>query len=347
MVLYILGTGIYLQPFTVRTWLRIGLSLVVFVVFWHVLRAIILYVRERYPNRQQTAQRLILTFMAGVPAAVALSWLSGVLRHFVQFGTFAHYQNTDQASSFTLNNLKISLHVFGVDVFQAIITVGFYQVIYEILFFVQKSTLDQKRLRQAEQEREKLRTANLQSQLDALKQQVNPHFLFNSLNVLDSLIEEDPKQARVFLDELSTVYRYLLRSNRDSNLTELSNELDFINSYYHLLKTRHGAGLSLTVDVNDRYQDHQLPPLTLQLLVENAVKHNIVMVEQPLHIDIFIDSNGQLEVRNNIQRKTIRVASNGIGLTNILAKYQVLNQPPPIIREGEGQFVVTLPLIKA
>ncbi|MBC7920650.1 MAG: histidine kinase [Ferruginibacter sp.] len=194
-------------------------------------------------------------------------------------------------------------------------------------------------------ETERLQKVNLQSQLEALKQQVNPHFLFNSLNVLDSLIEDDPRQASAFLDQLSTVYRYLLRSN-EQNLADLNTELQFIKSYFHLLRTRHGVGLNLTVAVDERFGRYQLPPLTLQLLVENAVKHNVILREQPLTIEILTDAQAHLLVRNNIQQKRTRVVSNGVGLSNILTKYRMLNQPVPTVWEADGQFVVTLPLIE-
>ncbi|GAB4025077.1 sensor histidine kinase [Spirosoma gilvum] len=181
-------------------------------------------------------------------------------------------------------------------------------------------------------------------QIQALQGQVNPHFLFNSLNVLDSLIEEDPERARIFLEEMSTVYRYLLRAN-EQPLTDLGAELTFIQSYYHLLRTRHGRGIELVMNVPESYQTYQLPPLTLQLLVENAVKHNVALPDQPLFVDISIDSDSRLLVRNNIQRKTSRVLSNGVGLSNILTKYQMLGQPTPVIQEVDGQFLAILPLI--
>ncbi|GAB3711909.1 hypothetical protein GCM10027592_49960 [Spirosoma flavus] len=241
--------------------------------------------------------------------------------------------------------MTISFNMFGFDFVQAATNFIFFQVIYEALFFARDSRQYQQKLKQAEQEQEKLRVANLQSQLDTLKQQVNPHFLFNSLNVLDSLIEDDPRQARVFLEELSTVYRYLLRAN-EQHLTDLGTELDFIHSYYHLLRTRHGPALQLNVMIDERYQSYRLPPLTLQLLIENAVKHNIILPDQPLHIDIFTDEESRLQIRNNVQRKTMRVVSNGVGLTNILTKYKMLDQPAPIISEKDGQFLVTLSLIE-
>ena len=181
-------------------------------------------------------------------------------------------------------------------------------------------------------------------QMRALQSQINPHFLFNGLNTLSSLIDESPRQASDFVDELSKVYRYLLRSN-DNDLTTLSVELGFIQSYFHLLKTRHGANIRLEVAVQDCHAEALLPPLTLQLLVENAVKHNVILSKQPLTIRIQTNTQKQLIVENSLQRKTLRVDSNGVGLSNITVKYQLLNQPPPLIEEREGWFRVTLPLL--
>ncbi|GAB3941515.1 histidine kinase [Spirosoma harenae] len=344
LALTILGNGFLDQPLTGKILIRILISFVSITATWHAIRALVFYFRRKYYSKRDIVKRLLLTFVTGSIVTTISIWISGAVRYWFTYGTLANFRSSGQTASITLNKMTLSLNVYGFDFLQATFNFLFFQAIYEILFFARDSALYQKRLRLSEQEQEKLRTANLQSQLDALKQQVNPHFLFNSLNVLDSLIEDDPKQARVFLEELSTVYRYLLRAN-DQHLTDLGTELDFIHSYYHLLKTRHGSGLIMNVDIDHRFQTYRIPPLTLQLLVENAVKHNIVLPDQPLNIDILTDNQSRLQVRNNIQRKTVRVASNGVGLTNILAKYQMLNQPKPIIRENEGQFVVTIPLI--
>lgn len=131
----------------------------------------------------------------------------------------------------------------------------------------------------------------------------------------------------------------------DQTLTSLATELAFIQSYCHLLKTRHGDALRVMWQIAPPLLDRQLPSLTLQLLVENAVKHNIALPNQPLTIAIVTDTHDRLVVRNNVQRKSVRVASNGVGLANIWSKYQMMNQPEPIIHETEGQFEVTLPLI--
>jgi LytS/YehU family sensor histidine kinase len=194
-------------------------------------------------------------------------------------------------------------------------------------------------------ETEQLKKENLKSQLQSLKDQINPHFLFNSINSLSSLIAEDPEKAEQFLDEMSKVYRYLLRNNED-NLISLSDELQFINSYYHLLKTRYGEAINLILKVPPNCQDSMLPPLTLQILVENAVKHNIISKELPLNIEIICENNKQLIVKNNLQRKTAKVLSNQVGLENIAAKYHLLNQPDLLVKEENNEFVVQVPLIQ-
>ncbi|GAB3709352.1 hypothetical protein GCM10027592_45430 [Spirosoma flavus] len=199
-------------------------------------------------------------------------------------------------------------------------------------------------LRESTRREFQLKQLHMQQQMDVLKQQVNPHFLFNSLNSLLTLIGESPQQAEVFTEELSSVYRYVLRAN-EQDLTDLATELEFINSYTHLLRTRYGAGFDLLIQVDHRFRTYQIPPLTLQLLVENAVKHNIVMKSKPLTIEIQTDALANLHVRNNIQKKKQGVVSNGVGLNNILAKYEMLGQPRPSVREETGQFVVALPLI--
>jgi LytS/YehU family sensor histidine kinase len=193
-------------------------------------------------------------------------------------------------------------------------------------------------------EKEEIQQMAIQYEFETLKSQVNPHFLFNCFNTLSSLISEDPKQAESFLDELSKVYRYLLRNNEDG-LSTLQNELKFIQSYYRLLRTRHGDAILLQVEVDKRYDSYLLPSLSLQLLVENAVKHNVVSKRHPLVIDIFTMAGNQLAVNNNLQAKVIKEASNKIGLENIRQKYDLLNQPGFQVLSDTKNFTVILPLI--
>lgn len=199
--------------------------------------------------------------------------------------------------------------------------------------------------REVVDESNQLKKENLQSQLEGLKGQVNPHFLFNSLNSLSSLISVDPDQAEKFLDEMSKVYRYLLRTNEEG-LTTLEAEMHFIHSYFHLLKTRYGDGLEMELRINDKYSCYQLPPLTLQMLVENAVKHNMILKDSPLHILIMTTNSGKLVVTNNLQRKDRMVSSNKVGLTNIVKKYRLMKKEEISVRDDGKEFAVIVPLIQ-
>lgn len=198
-------------------------------------------------------------------------------------------------------------------------------------------------LLQLAHEKEELMRLNLMAQYDSLKQQVNPHFLFNSLNSLSSLISVNPPQAEKFVEEMSGVYRYLLQSSREE-LTSLGAELDFLHSYLHLLKTRFGNALQVAVEVPAQWLNHRIPPLTLQLLVENAVKHNIVSATQPLLLNISVE-NDRLRVSNNLQPKVLNLPSEKVGLANIMARYRLLHQPEVVVENLDQQFVVWLPLI--
>jgi len=199
--------------------------------------------------------------------------------------------------------------------------------------------------RQMVDEAENLKKENLQSQLEGLKTQVNPHFLFNSLNSLSSLIGDEPDKAEKFLDEMSKVYRYLLRTNEDG-LTTLDSEMQFIQSYFHLLKTRYGDGIDMEMNIDEFYLNYHLPPLTLQMLVENAVKHNMILKDSPLQILIMTTNSGKLIVSNNLQRKDRRVSSNKVGLTNIVKKYRLMKQEEISIRDDGKEFAVAVPLIQ-
>ncbi len=193
-------------------------------------------------------------------------------------------------------------------------------------------------------EQELIQQMSTGQEFENLKSQVNPHFLFNCFNTLSSLILEDKKEAEKFLDELSKVYRYLLKSNEEG-VSTVEKEVKFLESYYRLLKTRHGAGLQLSMDIDKRYYSYLLPSLSLQLLVENAVKHNVVSKQQPLVIEIFTAAGNKLVVNNTLQRKQLKKGSTKIGLNNIRAKYLLMKQPGFQVVEGENNFMVVLPLV--
>ena len=166
----------------------------------------------------------------------------------------------------------------------------------------------------------------------------------HGFNSLSSLIQTDPECAEEFLEELSSVYRYLLQKNH-GNICSLREELQFIQAYFHLLKTRFGEGLFLENQIFDTFLDYQVPTLTLQLLVENAVKHNVISKSRPLTIRMYI-SDEKLIVENNLQKKIIAVPSNRIGLSSILQKYELLNHPGVEIVQNNDVFRVALPLLQ-
>ncbi|WP_229311435.1 sensor histidine kinase [Larkinella rosea] len=251
-----------------------------------------------------------------------------------QFGHLLIYPNNEYVVlSFNIDFFIMYLETIGIQIFYHLLYIGIYEGSYVFIQW-QKTNL----------EKEALLRTQWQGRFEVLKSQVNPHFLFNSLNTLSSLISENPALAEEFVDDMASVYRYLLQTN-ERELTTLRKELEFIDSYYHLLKTRYGAGLSLHIRVGEEDKEALLPPLTLQMLVENAVKHNMMLPEKPLRIEIDA-ADGFLAIRNTLQRKNVRVESNHVGLSNIASKYKLLNQARPTIEEKESLFIVTLPLLR-
>lgn len=189
---------------------------------------------------------------------------------------------------------------------------------------------------------EKLKREQLALQYESLKNQMSPHFLFNSLNVLISLIHKDPEKANAFIDQLSQVFHYVL-NQKDKELVPLQAELDFVRNYIALQKIRFENSLHIEVNVNPNENLHLLP-LSMQMLVENAIKHNIVSESNPLQINISKE-NDYIVVSNNLQKKNSRQSSSKIGLSNIKSRYEFLTHKPFIIEETEKHFIVKLPLL--
>jgi two-component system LytT family sensor kinase len=195
-------------------------------------------------------------------------------------------------------------------------------------------------------ETEALKTEYMQSRLLGLKSQLNPHFLFNSLNSLSCLIQESPIKAEKFLDEMSKVYRYLLK-NSDEQLVTLEAELQFTRSYFYLLKERHGEGLDIEINVKRSFFERQLPPLTLQILLESAFNMNAINKEQPLKIELNITANGWLEIKNNVQRKISDSLADTTGIQNLSKKFRLLCNKYIIVKDTGKYQVITVPLITA
>ena len=174
---------------------------------------------------------------------------------------------------------------------------------------------------------------------------MNPHFLFNNLNTLLSLIPENPKHAADFVQQLSKVYRHILEVKDEKSIL-LRKEMEVLEAYYFLLKTRFGENLTVNIDIPCEKLDKQVVPLSLQLLMENAIKHNIVSESRPLLVNIFTE-NGSLVFDNNLQMKNQVSESTGIGLDNIRNRYKLLGNKQVKVTETATNFTVSIPLIES
>jgi two-component system, LytTR family, sensor kinase len=296
------------------------ISIIEIFVFWYFHIIVMHWYRIMMPELRQTLLRLcLLTITHMVMSSLTFLVL------FIGYDAF-HFLG-----------YKFDPETFKSSVWMAICLTLIATTTWEAEYFLKK-------WKESLSEKEQFQQLAIQHEFDALKNQVNPHFLFNCFNTLSSLISEDPRRAEKFLDELSKVYRYLLRNNEDG-LSTVQNELKFIESYYTLLKTRHGDAIELQLEVDKRYDPYLIPSLSLQLLVENAVKHNVVSKQQPLVIDIFAMVGNKLAVNNNLQPKAIKAPSNKVGLENIRHKFELLNQPGFQVMEDSRNFTVVLPLI--
>ena len=190
-----------------------------------------------------------------------------------------------------------------------------------------------------------LQKENLQSQFEVLKQQVNPHFLFNSLNVLSSLIRIDPALAETFTEKLSKVYRYVLE-HKDKDLVSLSTELEFLTAYLFLLEIRFMNKIVIDLGIDRKYYDLQIPPIAIQLVIENAIKHNTFSRAEPLKIEIFVDESLNLNIVNNLRLRETRFASTGVGIENITRRYGLVSARRPEFIKTDDFFVARLPLLK-
>lgn len=191
-------------------------------------------------------------------------------------------------------------------------------------------------------ELERTKTVNLGAQYELLKQQVNPHFLFNSLNTLKSMVDIQDPQSSDFILKLSDFYRFTLES-RKMDLIPLREELQILDSYVYLLKARFEDGFVLENQVDQRQYDSAVPPFTLQLLIENCIKHNVVSLDKPLHIKLYTEGDF-LVIENKIQLKR-GVLSTGVGLDNINQRFSHLIHKEIEIEKNETIFKVKIPMI--
>jgi LytS/YehU family sensor histidine kinase len=288
-----------------------------------------------FTSPQKKLKRLLALIPLGVLYTSVLFLVSKALRNYIVYGDFG--MDGGLGTNLNINNEEIKMGLPAMSILYGTLTFFFLFGVYELAYHFA-------RLRHTEKERDRLEKEKLQAELQQLKGIVNPHFLFNNLNSLSSLITDNPSQAEKFLDDLTKVFRYLLRNN-ETELSTLGEELQFLKSYYALLQTRYGQAISMQIDIDPVYESYLLPPLTLQLLVENAVKHNRVQKENPLRIELFNETNNRLVVRNNLLLREKSVESTGIGLRSIQSRYRLLKHELPKIEKDADFFSVIIPLI--
>lgn len=237
---------------------------------------------------------------------------------------------------FTLSSLLLPMKLLMLFAFRVNLFLNVLNVIYWYINQLEKTQL----------EAEKFKKISTQAQLQAVRNQINPHFLFNNLSVLTALIPSDTNASMEFVRQFSKVYRYVLKSH-EKEIVELSAEMDFIDSYLYLLKKRFGESLQMTIEVEGNVRQFYILPMAMQMLVENAVKHNIVSKNKPLHIRIYTENDQLLIVQNNLQRKNVEeVDSTQHGLSNITQRYLFLGYKILDIQESKEFFTVKLPIIK-
>lgn len=286
--------------------------------FWWTMRWLYCKIKRRYPSRDQVINRIGWAFL---------------LFHFVFLAVntiFDWIFSSLNISTSPKPNIIIE-YVAALILSALIITI--YEAISAYLM-----------LEKAVAEKAILERQNVESQLEGLRNQVNPHFLFNSLNTLVYLIPESPDKAVRFVQKLSKVYRFVLES-RDAKIIPLSEEMEFLNAYTYLLKERFGDNLNIHIEDLSTEASSGIVPLSLQMLFENAIKHNIISQEKPLYIDVFT-KNDHLYIQNNNQKKNQVSDSTGVGLQNICDRYRMLTDQEIIIEVNDRFFSVALPLIK-
>ena len=208
-----------------------------------------------------------------------------------------------------------------------------------LYWYMKRREMNLKKMQQLQQEK-------IQFQFQVLRNQVNPHFLFNSFNTLISTIEDNPVMAVGYVEQLSEFFRNIV-NYRDKEVITLGEEINVLETYFYLQQKRFGDNLKLNIDIPEEVKLHTfIPPLTLQLLLENAIKHNIVSKEKQLVIDLFIENEKYLIVKNNINLKLTREAGVGMGLQNIINRYNLLSIEPVSVINNEIQFIVSLPILK-
>ncbi len=296
--------------------LSIAGSLVTTLIMWFGVMAIVRYLWKNYPWEKNPLRHLIIEVSA------ILVYTSTVGAIFYSINELYPLESFEE-------NLKLSIFfTLMITFFITSLTEGFF-------FFI--------KWKETRLLSEKLEKENIKSQYERLKSQINPHFLFNNLNTLASLIEENPKLAVEYVQQTADYYRSILNL-KDKEVIRLDEEIELIKTFYTLQKNRYGDNLTLNINLNNFTSNSYVAPLVLQMLVENAIKHNIISKDKPLTINVYSKDN-KIIVSNNLQKRDQEHASTRFGLKNIMDRYSFLSNRNVEISENDSTFTVSIPIL--
>lgn len=301
-------------------WINFLHSLTFTLVLWNGAFFIFKFFRKKYPEIRQTPRRLFLTLISLYAFIIITDPLICVL--------------------LKLRPLQdvLSGEVFFEYTGISLMTCTFIGTMYETAYFFG-------RWKETFQLNEQLKNQQIRTQFEVLQNQMSPHFLFNSLNTLTTLIAENQELAIDFTQKLSDVYRYILQ-NKDRELVTLADELEFAKDYLFLLKMRFPDNLAADFRVDPAYHSMHIAPLTIQMLIENSIKHNVVSKAHPLKIDIYVEKGNSIVVKNNLQQKNVIEKSTKTGLVNIQKRYEYLGNRKIDIITTAKNYMVAIPLIQ-
>lgn len=297
-----------------------SVSLFFSITYWLTLRAVLIALRKRYPDISQVGKRIWRLVIIIIFGVVVIDVLGNLLLGFIYEGSFN-----------PLNRFNVLIPVVMI----CTMTMAIYEAIY--LFIMLKISI---------REEEQAKQAIVQAQLDALRNQAQPHFFFNSLNTLRDIIDQNPREdAKEFVDRLAEVYRFILESG-NMNLITLKDEIHFAKAYIHIQNERFGDNLKVNWNIPENTIHAMVIPMSLQLLLENAIKHNVVSKSKPLLIEVKAD-NKTLMVENKLQPKSTKLPSTKMGLKNIDDRYKLISDRPMVIDKDQSSFSVSIPLLES
>jgi two-component system LytT family sensor kinase len=290
-----------------------GITSAFAILMWYVNIYMFSYQSEKTPKRQISYRRLVNSLLIGIGIMFGLAWLQQLILSHINFGP-----------------VMLMIEVRG--------------ILINLVFYMFLQLLQQNYENQyVNMELERIKNDNLGAQYELLKQQVNPHFLFNSLNTLKAMVETGDSESVDFILKLSNFYRYTLES-RKLDLIKVADEMEIVNAFLFLQNARFEGGFTFKNDLGNKVLETLIPPFTLQLLVENCIKHNVVSLDKPLHIRLYTAAD-HIIIENPIRLKKGDQDSTGVGLKNVQQRYHHLLEKQVQIIDDGSLFQVKLPFI--